>query len=212
MIERQDQLLTSALTLSEILVKPLEMGDRELMRHYERAITASAAVLPFDQAASAAFATVRQDPLHPSRRRHPTRLRVGGRRGHVHHQRSAVESACGARHPLHPVASRGQTLTKSLAALEQPIADFFANHHQRPVQHRVRQGAMEDGMGGKQGRVGSPVRTAQPLAGSSWKTDSRGRAPLHRFRRRPRDQFCAWTERAADQLGRRASAHRKTHP
>ena len=67
MIERQDQLLTSALTLSEILVKPLQAGDRELMRHYERTITASAAVLPFDQAASAAFATVRQDPsIHPA--------------------------------------------------------------------------------------------------------------------------------------------------
>ena len=67
MIERQDQLLTSALTLAEVLVKPLEAGDRELMRHYERAITASAAVLPFDQAASAAFATVRQNPsIHPA--------------------------------------------------------------------------------------------------------------------------------------------------
>ena len=67
MIERQDQLLTSALTLSEILVKPLGAGDRELMRHYERTITASAAVLPFDQAASAAFATVRQNPsIHPA--------------------------------------------------------------------------------------------------------------------------------------------------
>ena len=67
MIERQDQLLTSALTLSEILLKPLEAGDRELMRHYERTITASAAVLPFDQAASAAFATVRQNPsIHPA--------------------------------------------------------------------------------------------------------------------------------------------------
>ena len=67
MIERQDQLLTSALTLSEILVKPLEAGDRELMRHYERTITASAAILPFDQAASAAFATVRQNPsIHPA--------------------------------------------------------------------------------------------------------------------------------------------------
>ena len=67
MIERQDQLLTSALTLSEVLVKPLQAGDRELMRHYERTITASVAVLPFDQAASAAFATVRQDPsIHPA--------------------------------------------------------------------------------------------------------------------------------------------------
>lgn len=61
MIVRQDQLLTSALTLGEVLVKPLEAGDGELMRHYERTITASAAVLPFDRAAASAFATVRQD-------------------------------------------------------------------------------------------------------------------------------------------------------
>ena len=60
MIERQDQLLTSALTLGEILVKPLEAGDGELMRRYQRAITASAAVLPFDQAAATVFASVRQ--------------------------------------------------------------------------------------------------------------------------------------------------------
>ena len=60
MLERQDQLLTSALTLGEILVKPLEAGDAELMRRYERAITASAAVLPFDQAAAGVFASVRQ--------------------------------------------------------------------------------------------------------------------------------------------------------
>ena len=67
MIERRDQLLTSALTLGEILVKPLEAGDEQLMRRYERAITASAAVLPFDQAAAAAFATVRQDrSIHPA--------------------------------------------------------------------------------------------------------------------------------------------------
>ena len=67
MIERQDQLLTSALTLGEILAKPLQAGDGELMRLYESTITASAAVLPFDQAASAAFASVRQNPsIHPA--------------------------------------------------------------------------------------------------------------------------------------------------
>lgn len=61
MIERQDQLLTSALTLGEVLVKPLEAGDGDLMRRYERTITASAAVLPFNQAAATVFATVRQN-------------------------------------------------------------------------------------------------------------------------------------------------------
>ncbi len=35
MIERQDQLLTSASTLGEILVKPLEAGDEQLMRRFE---------------------------------------------------------------------------------------------------------------------------------------------------------------------------------
>lgn len=60
MIQRQDQLLTSALTLGEILVKPLVAGEAELTRRYERTITANAAVLPFDQAAATVFASVRQ--------------------------------------------------------------------------------------------------------------------------------------------------------
>lgn len=60
MIERKDELLTSALTVGEILVKPLGAGDERLVRVYERAITDSATVLPFDQPAAAAYAAVRQ--------------------------------------------------------------------------------------------------------------------------------------------------------
>ena len=67
MVERQDQLLTSALTLGETLVKTLEAGDGELMRRYQRAITANAAVLPFDQAAATVFASVRRSrSIHPA--------------------------------------------------------------------------------------------------------------------------------------------------
>ena len=61
MIERHDELLTSALTLGEILVKPLEAGDETLARQYEQAITAAATVIPFDQTAAYAFAAVRRD-------------------------------------------------------------------------------------------------------------------------------------------------------
>ena len=61
MIERSDELLTSTLTLGEIFVKPLEAGDETLARQYERAITAAATVIPFDQAAAYAFASVRRD-------------------------------------------------------------------------------------------------------------------------------------------------------
>ena len=61
MIERSDELLTSTLTLGEILVRPVEVGDETLARRYEQSITAAATVLPFDRAAAAAFAGIRRD-------------------------------------------------------------------------------------------------------------------------------------------------------
>ena len=61
MIEREDQLLTSALTPGEILVRPRETGNDELARVYELAISAAATVLPFDSHAALKFATIRQD-------------------------------------------------------------------------------------------------------------------------------------------------------
>ena len=61
MIEREDELLTSALTLGEILVRPREMGDEKLAQVYELAISAAATVLPFDSHAALKFAEIRQD-------------------------------------------------------------------------------------------------------------------------------------------------------
>ena len=61
MIEREDELLTSALTLGEVLVKPLEAGDRRLRQRYEHAITTGATVLPFDANAAPRFAEIRRD-------------------------------------------------------------------------------------------------------------------------------------------------------
>ena len=61
MIERDDELLTSALTLGEVLVKPMEIGDEDLMRRYEQAIGAGATVLPFDLRAAPRFAEIRRD-------------------------------------------------------------------------------------------------------------------------------------------------------
>ena len=61
MIERDDELLTSALTLGEVLVKPLEAGDEALQQRYEHVITAGAAVLPFDARVAPRFAEIRRD-------------------------------------------------------------------------------------------------------------------------------------------------------
>ncbi len=61
MLVRGDQLLTSALTLGEILVKPAEEGNDELCRKYEEAITRASLVLPFDLKAARLYASIRCD-------------------------------------------------------------------------------------------------------------------------------------------------------
>ena len=61
MIERDDELLTSALTLGEVLVKPMEIGDEDLMRRYEQVIGVGATVLPFDLRVAPRFAEIRRD-------------------------------------------------------------------------------------------------------------------------------------------------------
>jgi predicted nucleic acid-binding protein len=61
MIERNDELYTSALTLGEILVKPMEAGDEVLGRRYEAALRQGAAIIPFDVEAARLYAGIRKD-------------------------------------------------------------------------------------------------------------------------------------------------------
>lgn len=61
MLERGDQLMTSTLTLGEILVKPLERGEEDLARKYEQTISAMCQVLAFDAKAAGAYARLRSD-------------------------------------------------------------------------------------------------------------------------------------------------------
>jgi predicted nucleic acid-binding protein len=60
MLERGDQLLTSALTLGELLVKPGETGEAAV-RDHETTIRQIATVLPFDVACAARYAAIRAD-------------------------------------------------------------------------------------------------------------------------------------------------------
>lgn len=62
MSERRDELLTSAMTLGEVLVKPLSAGDQAWANKYERLLaTPGVSVLPFDRAAAHHYALLRQD-------------------------------------------------------------------------------------------------------------------------------------------------------
>lgn len=61
MLTRGDQLLTSTLTLGEILVKPIERGDMALSAKYETAVTAASVMLSFDTKAARIYASLRSD-------------------------------------------------------------------------------------------------------------------------------------------------------
>jgi uncharacterized protein len=59
MIERGDQLLTSTITLGEILVKPWRSGDHALCKKYEDNLSRAAILIPFDIKAARIYATIR---------------------------------------------------------------------------------------------------------------------------------------------------------
>ncbi|HET8827456.1 MAG TPA: type II toxin-antitoxin system VapC family toxin [Terriglobales bacterium] len=61
MIVRGDQLLTSTVTLGEILVKPSEAGMRDLCQRYEDALLRTAVVLPFEVKAARSYGNIRGD-------------------------------------------------------------------------------------------------------------------------------------------------------
>jgi len=61
MLGRGDELLTSTLTLGEILVKPMKIGDASLVSEYRRAILSTATLLQFDEKAVVLYARFRCD-------------------------------------------------------------------------------------------------------------------------------------------------------
>jgi uncharacterized protein len=59
MVTRRDQLLTSTITVGEILIKPTQAGDGERCRRYERAISSTATLVPFDLKAARLYASIK---------------------------------------------------------------------------------------------------------------------------------------------------------
>jgi len=61
MLARNDQLLTSAITLGEILVKPLQNHDAKAVAYYQKLIATTAVVISFEENAALAYARLRAD-------------------------------------------------------------------------------------------------------------------------------------------------------
>ncbi len=59
MIDRGDQIITSAMTLGEVLVKPTKLGQTSLIEQYDRAIRAAARIVSFDPSVAWRYASLR---------------------------------------------------------------------------------------------------------------------------------------------------------
>lgn len=59
MLDRGDELLTSTLTIGEILVKPMARGDDARCRLYEQVLGKTALILPFDLESAQRYAAIR---------------------------------------------------------------------------------------------------------------------------------------------------------
>lgn len=61
MLVRGDELLTSTVTLGEVLVKPIELGDTKAVSYYENLLKTTARLLPFEEKAALMYALLRAD-------------------------------------------------------------------------------------------------------------------------------------------------------
>ena len=59
MLERDDELCTSTLTLGEVLVKPMEQGDTALRQRYEDVLSRTTRLIAFDRDAARRYAAIR---------------------------------------------------------------------------------------------------------------------------------------------------------
>jgi len=59
MLERRDQIVTSTMTLGELLVKPTQLGQASLIEQYDRAVRSTAEVVSFDAQVAWRFASLR---------------------------------------------------------------------------------------------------------------------------------------------------------
>ena len=68
MLERNDHLFTGALTLGEVLVKPVASGNAALVERYKTLFSSDRiSVCPFDFAAAESYGRIRQDrSIQPS--------------------------------------------------------------------------------------------------------------------------------------------------
>ena len=111
MIERSDELLTSTLTLGEILVKPIEVRERSLGSSLRTGDRRCGHRIGVRSHRCGSLRSNSQRPVDRATGCYPARLRIRSWRGHLYHQRPEAKPQGRARHPFHPTARERRALT-----------------------------------------------------------------------------------------------------
>lgn len=119
MLERGDRIVTSAMTLGEVLIKPIKSGQTWLIEQYDRAIRSTAQVVNFDASVARRYASLRA--AHPLR------------------NAAAIQLACAA----HIGVDLFITSDKDLHKLHVPGIGFIAPIEGAPVMETLCKGRMQ---------------------------------------------------------------------
>lgn len=109
MLGRGDQLVTSAMTLGEVLVRPTRLGQTSLIEQYDQAIRSTARVISFDALIAWRYASLRA--THPLR------------------SADAIQLACAAHHGVDLFITNDQRLL----GLDVPGIGFIASLDKAPL-------------------------------------------------------------------------------
>lgn len=109
MIARGDALVTSAMTLGEVLVKPTRLGQASLIEQYDRAIRSAARVISFDAQVAWRYASLRAT--------------------HTLRSADAIQLACAAHHGVDLFL----TNDRDLVGLDVPGIGFIASLDKAPL-------------------------------------------------------------------------------
>lgn len=109
MLDRGDSLVTSAMTLGEVLVRPTRLGQTPLIEQYDQAIRATARVINFDAPIAWRYASLRAT--------------------HTLRSADAIQLACASHHGVDLLITNDQRLL----GLDVPGIGFIASLDKAPL-------------------------------------------------------------------------------
>lgn len=113
MLTRGDELFTSAMTLGEILVKPIQSGDAKAVAYYQNLIATTATVIPLRRKSGDSLRAAAGGSVAARSRHDPACVCGSSGNRSLHHQRCTTAFDANSWHPVHRSARSRPHLTRN---------------------------------------------------------------------------------------------------